>query len=83
MMGSTHTYDMTSGSGGGGGGQKAGGGGVDIALNPDELDLNDTEAMAGLVTNTLHYSVAPILPRISFCATLASSVNFFDKLERS
>merc|ERR1719365_185089 len=46
-MGSTHTYDVTSGSGGGGGGQKAGGGGgVDIALNPDELDLNDTEAMA-------------------------------------
>ena len=57
-MGSTHTYDMTSGSGGGGGGQKAGGGGGgDIALNPDELDLNDTEAMAGLVTNTLSYSV--------------------------
>ena len=67
MMGSTHTYDMTSGSGGGG--QKAGGGGVDIALNPDELDLNDTEAMAGRVTNTLYYSVAPVLPRISFCAT--------------
>ena len=77
MMGSTHTYDMTSGSGGGGGGQKAGGGGVDIALNPDELDLNDTEAMAGRVTNTLSYSVAPILPRISFIASLVYSVTFF------
>merc|ERR1719461_2126331 len=40
-MGSTHTYDVS----GGGGGQR-GNTGVDVALNPDELDLMDTEAMA-------------------------------------
>ena len=42
MMGSTHTYDV---SGGGGAGQR-GNTGVDVALNPEELDLMDTEAMA-------------------------------------
>ena len=51
MMGSTHTYDLAgaAAASGGGGGRPGGGArgeGVDVALNPDELDLMDTEAMA-------------------------------------
>ena len=40
MMGSTHTYDIQGSS------HSRREGGVEVALNPDELDLMDTEAMA-------------------------------------
>lgn len=57
MMGSTHTYDLgqagISGArqaqvpvGGVMGGSGTGPGGVEMALNPEEVDLMDTEAMA-------------------------------------
>merc|ERR1712008_282339 len=42
MMGSTHTYDVPAA---GGGARRIDPGGVEMALNPDEVDLMDTEAM--------------------------------------
>ncbi len=50
MMGSTHTYDIrkaTEKSGGGGAAASSliDTGGVELALNPEEVDLMDTDAM--------------------------------------
>ena len=53
MMGSTHTYDLGQAGMPGSrqgqipvGGSGTGPGGVEMALNPEEVDLMDTEAMA-------------------------------------
>ncbi|KAB7496644.1 Splicing factor 3B subunit 2 [Armadillidium nasatum] len=56
MMGSTHTYDLSAATGGTTGGTRIQGGayqGVDVALDPSELDLVDTEAMAARYEATL------------------------------
>lgn len=50
MMGSTHTYDISKGTqpSGGGSGRAPGfmdSGGVELALNPEEVELMDTDAM--------------------------------------
>ena len=45
MMASTHTYDLP-GKRPAAGGAAAGGEGVEVALDPSELDLVDTDAMA-------------------------------------
>merc|ERR1719195_2130540 len=42
MMGSTHTYDLGKRQGGKGGREAA----VELALNPEEIDMMDTETMA-------------------------------------
>merc|ERR1719452_102033 len=43
MMGSTHTYDLGKSRQGGKGGREAA---VELALNPEEIDMMDTETMA-------------------------------------
>ncbi len=48
MMGSTHTYDLAKAGAAGSGAnapQLGAGGGVELALNPEEVDLMDTDAM--------------------------------------
>ncbi|KAA0202188.1 hypothetical protein HAZT_HAZT007826 [Hyalella azteca] len=51
LMASTHTYDI-------GGGRGGGDHGVDVALDPSELDLVDTEAMAARYEATLREQLA-------------------------
>ena len=50
MMGSSHTYDLSSAMGGS---RPSGHQGVEVALDPSELDLVDTEAMAARYEATL------------------------------
>ena len=45
MMGSTHTYDLSKAGKGGAASAYDGAGGVELALNPEEVDLMDTDAM--------------------------------------
>jgi len=45
MMGSTHTYDLPSAMPPGGGAKRLDPGAVEMALNPDEVDLIDSEAL--------------------------------------
>jgi len=45
MMGSTHTYDLPSAIPPGGGTKRLDPGAVEMALNPDEVDLIDSEAL--------------------------------------
>lgn len=51
MMGSTHTYDLSAAAGGAV--SRGASQGVEVALDPSELDLVDTEAMAARYEATL------------------------------
>ena len=57
MMGSTHTYDVPAA---GGGARRIDPGGVEMALNPDEVDLMDTEAMQAKAEAALREQAASL-----------------------
>ena len=59
MMGSTHTYDVASAAAGSGG-RRADPGGVEMALNPDEVDLMDTDAMQAKAEAALREQAASL-----------------------
>ena len=53
MMGSTHTYDLAAATGGANVPQPRGESGVELALDPSELDMMGTDAMAVRYEQTL------------------------------